>query len=168
MKEILMLKKDHYQVVLLRLNEDLTIFTSNFDDQSQFLKTNFFPDYLHMIKRHTFCFSYLSSIKRYTFCVSIIISSLFQQVLSRNFMKKYTTYDVWCTWGRVNVHEKHLQIKTDHRSPVEWWSVLKICTDSQHYYQVQREDNVRLIRLIHVQAVSLALRVPTTHHALPL
>ena len=69
-----------------RLIGDITIFTANVDDQSQFLKAIFF-NYLHMIKRHTFCFSYLCLIKRYTFCVSIIISTLFLQVLSRNFMK---------------------------------------------------------------------------------
>ena len=69
-----------------RLNRDLTIFTSNFDDQSQSLKI-FFSDYLHMVKRHTFCFTYLCLIKMYTFCDSIIISTLFLQVLSWNFMK---------------------------------------------------------------------------------
>ena len=36
-----------------RLIGDLIIFTSNFDDSSQFLKT-IFPDYLHTIKTHTF------------------------------------------------------------------------------------------------------------------
>ena len=36
-------------VPINRLIGNLTIFTSNFDDQFQFLKTNFFSDYLHMI-----------------------------------------------------------------------------------------------------------------------
>ena len=63
-------------VPISRLIGDLTIFTSNFDDQSQFL-----------IKRHAFCFSYLCLIKRYPFCVSIITSTFFLQVLSWNFMK---------------------------------------------------------------------------------
>ena len=74
-------------VPINQLIGDLTIFTSNFDDQSQFLKTNHFSDYLHMLKRHTFCFFYVFLINRYTFCVSICISTLFLQVLSWIFMK---------------------------------------------------------------------------------
>ena len=46
-------------VSINRLIRDLTILISNFDDQSQFWKTNYFSDYLHIIKRRTFCFSYL-------------------------------------------------------------------------------------------------------------
>ena len=57
---------EHLWVSVVPINlliEDLTISTSNFDDQTQFLKTNFFSDYLLMIKRHYFCFSYLCLIK---------------------------------------------------------------------------------------------------------
>ena len=63
------------------------------------------------------CFSYLCLIKRYTFCVSIIGVST---GIILKFYEKCTTHDVWCTWGMANVHEKHLQIKTDQRSL--WWN----------------------------------------------
>ena len=56
------------------LIKDLTIFTSNFDDQFQFLKTNCFFGYLHMIKRHTFCFSYIYIyVQKYILSVFILL-----------------------------------------------------------------------------------------------
>ena len=49
-------KMDISVVPINPLVRALTTYTSNFVDQSQFLKTNSFSEYLHMIKRHTFFF----------------------------------------------------------------------------------------------------------------
>ena len=59
----------HTSIVMInRLVGDLNIFTSNFDNQPQFLKIIFFPDYSHMILRHTVFPTYvrLCLIKGYT------------------------------------------------------------------------------------------------------
>ena len=103
-------------VLINRLIGDLTILNSNFDDQSQFLETIFFSTILHMIKMHTLCFFYLCLIQKYTFCVSIIISTLFLQVFSRNFMKN--AQHMMCgAHGKGSMYTKKT---TDHRSL--WWN----------------------------------------------
>ena len=120
-------------VPINRLIGDLAIFTFTFDDQSQFLKTNFCCDYLHMIKRHTFCFSYLCLIKKINFLCFHHYFYFVSAGIILKFQEKWTTHDVWCTCGRVNVHEKTSPNKNwSSIFLVEWWSVLKICTDSKH------------------------------------
>ena len=103
-------------VVINRLIGDLTILNSNFDDQSQFLETIFFPTILHMIKMHTLCFFYLCLIQKYTFCVSIIISTLFLQVFSWNFMKN--AQHMMC--GAHGEGSMYTKKTPDHRSL--WWN----------------------------------------------
>ena len=74
-------------------------------------------------------FNYL----RYTFCVSIIISTLFLLVLSLNVMKN--AQHMMCdAQEEGSMCRKNISKKTNHRSLVERWPVIKICTDCQHTY----------------------------------
>ena len=87
-------------VLIHRLIVDLTIFTYQFWWSVPIFEVQFFSDYLHMIKRHTFCVSYLS-IYFLCFHYYFYLISCFLK-----FHEECKTHDVWCTWGRVNVHEK--------------------------------------------------------------
>ena len=110
-----------------------------------------FSNYLHMIKRLTFCFSYLCLIKWYTFCVSIIFSTLFLQILSWNFMKnaQHMMCDAhWkgpmCTkaspnenWSSIALVERMISSQNLYRFPTLVIQYQKLylankCTDSNN------------------------------------
>ena len=93
-----------------------------------------------MIKRHTFCFSCLRLIKRYTFLCFYYHFFIVSAGIILRFHEKCTTQCVMRMGQRVNVHEKKIQIKTDHPTllPIcQWYDHL---THNAHIGQNQLDN----------------------------